>query len=150
MVARSYILAARSTPIGAIDLNDRGFSKALLRVAAVLLGSICGLTQAESLFEDSNLASFEVIPDVVAEGVKPYDEQRWKTGKRIDGKACCDRKLYRVDGKKIVVLSHQGANFLVILITDNATRMFIAKSPGVFVEKILQDDSTWEIPDWLE
>ncbi|MFT4721552.1 MAG: hypothetical protein ACI9SB_002729 [Candidatus Azotimanducaceae bacterium] len=150
MVNRSYVLAARSTPIGAIDLNDTGFRKTLLRITAVSLGSICGLAPAESQFENTNLASFEVIPDVVAEGVKPYDERLWKTGKRIDGNACCDRKLYRVDGKKIVVLSHQGANFLVILITDNVTRMFIAKSPGVFVEKMLQNNSTWEIPDWLE
>jgi hypothetical protein len=109
MVNRSYVLAARSTPIGAIDLNDTGFRKALLRMTAVLLGSICGLAQAESLFEDSNLASFNVIPDVVAEGVKPYDEQLWKTGIRIDGKVCC-----------------------------------------VFVKKMLQDNSTWEMPDWLE
>jgi hypothetical protein len=55
-----------------------------------------------------------------------------------------------VDGKIIVVLKHQEANFLVILITDNATRMFIAKIPGVFVEKTPQTNGAWEIPDWLE
>jgi hypothetical protein len=133
-----------------MDLNDMGFRKAAPWLTVVLLFLACGQTQAESLFESSNLASFGVIPDVIADGVKPYDERLWDTEKRIDGKPCCDRKLYRVDGKKIVVLSHQGANFLVILISDSSSRMFFAKSRGVYVEVSVQNSTTWEIPDWIK
>lgn len=126
------------------------FRKALPWLTAVLICLACGQTHAESLFENSNLASFGVFPDFVANGVEPYDDRLWDTDKRINGNLCCERKLYRVDGKKVVVLSHQGANFLVILISDSGSRMFFAASRGVYVEQPVQNSTTWVMPDWLE
>jgi len=115
----------------------------------VLLLLTGGQAQAESLFDNTNLALFEGLPDVLADGIKPYDERLWEIGERIGGKRCCERKMYRVDNKKLVILSHEGAYFLLILITGEDARMFIATKPGIFVEQPLEKGATWTVPDWL-
>ncbi|XOV86549.1 MAG: hypothetical protein ACFHX7_16470 [Pseudomonadota bacterium] len=119
----------------------------LLGMALVL--SAPTSASADTLGDTTNLLDFGV-PDILELAVKPYDTRVFGGVRKINGEICCQRDMYRVDGKKIVTLSHQGSYFLVFLIENGVNRMFVAaESAGVFVERPFEPTTTWEIPAWL-
>ncbi len=104
---------------------------------------------ADTLQEKTNLLEFGV-PDVLSLSVKPYDTRVFGGVREINGVICCQRDMYRTQGKKIVTLSHQGDYFLVFMIEDGENRMFVAQDKkGVFVERPFEPTTTWEVPAWL-
>ncbi len=106
------------------------------------------LLAGSSLHQDTNLAQWN-FPDVTGLNIKPYDQRIYEAGKTMDGSQCCQRDMYRVDGKKVVLLSHQGTYFLAIVIDKDQSHMYFAEQPGRFVELPVEKGARWKIPDWL-
>lgn len=119
----------------------------LLLISAA--ATLCMQASAASLFDTTNLEHFG-IPDVLAPEHRPYDSRIYEVGERIRGIRCCQRDMYEIEGKKIVLLSHRGEFFLAIIIAQGDTKMYFAEKPGIFTEYPVEKGGSWDIPDWIK